>query len=153
MPTKFSLSLQHFPLSTYMAIRLPRPELVSVESIKYIDCQGDEQTLSTDDYRVNAAFAMVSLKSTRDWWPQTFPGVPGAVTIEYTAGKGEDQKPEFMQALRLLVGHWFRHREDTLEVPLHNIPHGVDTLTEHMRPGDEFDQVFCEIPRSYRYGY
>ena len=155
LPTRYRMTIQQFPVSTYVAIRLPRPSLISVESIKYVDCNGQEQTMDPADYRVGLAFGQVALTRNLDFWPQVQPGIPDAVTVEYTAGKGEEQVPQFMQALRLLVGHWYRHREDTLEVRLEKIPHGVDTLIEQMRPGDEFAEVFVQLPRTHyhRYGY
>ena len=155
LETRFRMTLQCLPSSTYVAIRLPRPELVSVQQIKYVDCNGADQIMAPEDYRVGQAFGQITLTRNLNCWPQTQTGIPDAVEIDYTAGKGEDQVPQFMQALRLLVGHWYRHREDTLEVRLEKIPHGVDTLIEQMRPGDEFAQVFQTLPRStyYRYGY
>lgn len=155
LETKFRLTLQQFPISTYTAIRLPRPELKSVQQIKYVDCDGTDQVMPETDYRVGTAFGQIALNRNLHIWPQSLPGVPDAVSIDYTAGTGEAKVPQFMQALRLLVGHWYRHREDTLELRLEKIPHGVDTLIEQMRPGDEFAEVFQRLPRSYysRYGY
>ena len=155
LPTQFRLTLQQFPVSTYVAIRLPRPKLLSVDSIKYVDCDGNDRIMDPADYRVGTAFSQIALNRNLNIWPQVQPGIPDAVSVDYTAGKSEEDVPQFMQALRLLVGHWYRHREDTLEVRLEKIPHGVDTLIEQMRPGDEFAEVFARLPRSYyyRYGY
>ena len=77
------LRLDAFPA----AIDLPRPPVQSVASIKYIDSDGDEQTLDSADYKVDAEGARII---PTDDWPHTLDTV-NAVTVEYTAGYGDPE--------------------------------------------------------------
>jgi len=94
-------------------IRLPLPPLQSVESIKYLDTGGVEQTLSTDIYNVES--------STRDgvvWraYSKTWPSVrnvPYAVRIAFTAGYGDDEVDvpgPIKQAIKLVLTHLYESR-------------------------------------------
>lgn len=75
----------------YDAIRLDRAPLVSVESVKFIDEDGIEQTLDPADYIVDSAsepgfIVPAALKA----WPCTAERV-NAVTVDYTVGYGADE--------------------------------------------------------------
>jgi len=63
-----------------------KPPLVSVESITYLDTAGDQQTLSSDLYRVDTT--SLPGRVTKDYgqtYPSIYP-VEAAVTVNYTAG-------------------------------------------------------------------
>lgn len=98
---------------TECVIRLPRPPLVSVSSIKYDDTAGTEQTLSTSYYVVDASQepGRVAL-AYGQVWPCTYEQI-GAVRITYVAGfGGASTVPETIkQAMHLLIAHWFQNRE------------------------------------------
>jgi uncharacterized phiE125 gp8 family phage protein len=72
-------------------IVLPRPRLQSVTSVKYIDEDGDEQTLSSDKYHVDtkAEPGTISLVS-GETWPTTKELHPQPVTVKYVAGYGDN---------------------------------------------------------------
>lgn len=42
-------------IDTWREVQLPKPPFVSITSIKYIDTDGNEQTLSTSDYEIDDA--------------------------------------------------------------------------------------------------
>jgi len=71
------------------AIRLSAPTF-SVESVKFIDVDGQERTLDPADYFVDKVtepgYAMPEMGKT---WPATR-GRPNAVMVDYTAGYGPD---------------------------------------------------------------
>lgn len=107
-------------------IVLPRPPLISVASITYIDTNGTQQTLDSSVYqvdtfsrpgRINLAYGQ-SWPSTRDQRQ--------AVTITWTAGYGAAATavPENLKnGLKLLCGSWYGMRDDldlgkTNEIPL-----------------------------------
>jgi uncharacterized phiE125 gp8 family phage protein len=89
-----------------------KPNLLSVESIEYIDQDGQKQTLSPDDYYVNIyenvgeVQLLVSAPSVDAQHPQP-------VTINFTSGYGDadDVPTSIKQCILLLVAHWFRNRE------------------------------------------
>jgi uncharacterized phiE125 gp8 family phage protein len=72
------------------AIYLHRSPAVSVESVKYIDGDGNEQTLVADtDYEFDRARSSVVPGIGLDW-PTDITSSHRAVTIDYTAGYGTD---------------------------------------------------------------
>lgn len=94
---------------------LPRPPLLSVTSVKYIDENGTEQTLAADQYTVNTrAFPGEVVPAYNVAWPATR-DVPNAVVIRFVAGFGDEEVevPEsILDALRLEVADRYWHRED-----------------------------------------
>lgn len=102
----YRLTLDAWPA---VAIELPRPPLVSVESIEYYDQAGVLRTLAADQYTVDTAprLGRVLLAPGAAW-----PGVQtraDAIRIAYTAGYGTaDQVPAGLKvAIKKLVSHWF----------------------------------------------
>ncbi len=117
-------------------IILPRPPLVSVESIAYLDANGASQTIAAGDYVVSTydepgRIALASGKS----WPSTLTQI-NAVTIAYTAGYGATAAsvPESIKlAMHLLFGPWFENREATQ--PFASLPKEMDfSVKETLRP-------------------
>lgn len=110
------------------AIHLVLPPIQSVTSVKYLDPDGDEQTLASDAYRV----ADLGAWSTNIWpafgetWPQT-QAIDGAVTVEFVTGYGADADAlpgSMKQAIREIVGTWYDQRSAVtittvaIEIPL-----------------------------------
>lgn len=100
-------------------IRLPKANLIAVDSVKYDDKNGTEQTLSASIYRVisDETPARITLAYNEDW-PETREHA-GAVRVLYRAGYAGGTEAEqqaavpqaIKQAIKLLIGHWFEHRE------------------------------------------
>ncbi len=99
---------------------LPMGPVQSVESITYIDTNGDEQTF--DDYQFDRAGR---LKPSYGFsWPDTREQFD-AVTIDYTAGESE-AKPDIKLAMLLWVGACDINREDNqIAVSVSEIPNGA----------------------------
>lgn len=82
---------------------IPRPPLVSVSSVSYIDAAGVSQTWASSNYIVSADLepARLSLASGSSW--PTTAARPDAITITYTAGYGGPaQVPQPLRAAILL---------------------------------------------------
>jgi uncharacterized phiE125 gp8 family phage protein len=97
-------------------IELSRPPLISVTSVKYLDSDGEEQTLdASSDYQVDAHSEPARLLPGYDVaWPLTR-DVPGAIEIIYQAGYGSDADdvPRLIrQAMLLIIGSWYETREE-----------------------------------------
>lgn len=113
-------------------IILPRPPLQSVEFIKYIDTDGNEQTLGTAVYQVDpySTVGRVVLVSGQSW-PSTKDQL-NAVTVRFKAGYGDasDNVPEPIRAaIRLTLGHLYEHRETVLVgVTATELPEGAKSL-------------------------
>jgi uncharacterized phiE125 gp8 family phage protein len=99
-----TLKLDGFPAGR--VIRLPRANLVSVTSVKYLDGNGDEQTFS--DYTADGYTTPARVVNDTETWPQT-KDVANAVEVVYVAGFGT--VPELIKrAMLLLIGHWYDNR-------------------------------------------
>lgn len=114
--------------------RLPVAPVQSVGAITYLDTAGAPQTLSADVYelRADGLEASIVLK-----YGQTWPAVQPGSRITMVAVVGYAAAPEDVkQALLLLIGHWYEHRE---AVNIGNIvtavPMAVDALLCNHRRG------------------
>lgn len=110
LPQTWRLRIHDWPLDK---LELPKPPLIAVESVKYYDSTGTEQTLPATYYSVDVDREPGVLWRDEDaYWPET-DGRPNGITVIYTAGYAtEDAVPaRAKQAILLLVAHWYRSRE------------------------------------------
>lgn len=103
-------------------IILPRPPLISITHVKYLDAAGVDTTLDAAEYSLVLGYG--GSEGGRGWvqpaygksWP-THRVHPGSVRITYVCGYGgaTPEAGDVPQALRrailLLVGHWYANRE------------------------------------------
>lgn len=115
----WDLYLDEFP-SDGCPIILPKPPLVSVDFIKYVDDNGSLQTLSTSIYQVAYETGMYAgCARIAEAYEQTYPTTRkqmNAVQIRFTCGYSPDASPtevppEADQAIEFLVAHWYGNRE------------------------------------------
>lgn len=139
----WELTLDRFPI----AFQLPLYPIQSVESIQYVDENGDEQTLASSVYRVDTHSnpARITLA-----WNQTWPSarlVSNAVTVTFKAGYAPDGSSptdyranipaDLRQALLLLTAYWYDNRE-TVNVGniVNEMPFAVNAILDRYRiPG------------------
>lgn len=134
MTQTWELVMDQFPWSE---MKIPLPPLQSISSIKYDDLDGVEQTISSSSYIVDNV-----AKNKPGWvvpvatytWPATMDKI-NAVRVRFVAGHGiATQIPApIMQAMYLLIGHWYGSREQVTPVNLSSIPMGVDALLANYR--------------------
>jgi uncharacterized phiE125 gp8 family phage protein len=106
-------------------IELPLPPLQSVASVKYINDAGVEQTLVADtDYVVDAATYNGQVRRAFDIvWPvarlEDY-----AVRITFTAGFGDaaDVPQPVKNAMLMMIGHLYEHRETVADSNLVEVP-------------------------------
>lgn len=109
------------------------PNLLSVESISYIDQNGDDQSLDTSQYYVDVS-SIVGNVSPIGAWPAVKSDHPQPVVITFLAGYKE-VPDSIKQCIRLLVGHWFRNR-DAMGSISDGLKYSVDSLLScHRVPG------------------
>jgi hypothetical protein len=98
-------------------ILLPRPKLIGIVSITYLDLTGTRQTLDPSQYQTNFdAEPACVLPALNTYWPYAI-GQRGSVQITYTAGYGTTAAavPATLQlAILQLVAHWYENRESTV---------------------------------------
>lgn len=109
--------------------------LQSVTSIKYLDTEGVQQTLSTDIYDVFTAPEPGEVRlGYRESWP-THRYETDAIEIAYVSGwTAPGLVPASLrQALLLLIGHWHENREDTTPLTIQQVPRAFDALVSSHR--------------------
>jgi uncharacterized phiE125 gp8 family phage protein len=125
-------SLERLPNQRAGIIELPRPPLISVDSIQYVDLTGTLQTLNPSQYIVDGGGACVGTISPA--YGLVFPATrltTNAVLINYTAGLGPDATTvprRVKAAMKLMIGLWYRKREAAVEKPLTEMPMAVQAL-------------------------
>ncbi len=119
----WTLTLDGFGDKTYVQcgmIYVPRPPLLSVSAIAYLDSGGDSQTWDSSYYRVDTTSEPGRIEPA---YGQTFPstrGVLGDVTITHTAGYGASSTPvpdDLQHAIVVLAAYFFEHREGEVDIP------------------------------------
>lgn len=123
---------QDFPRGA-RSFRLPRAPLIGVQSITFVDTNGERQELSTALYSVNIGYddgpGRVELNYGYDW-PIVRCG-PAAVGVDFTAGYAGGSPwdvsgvpASIVHAVRMMIAHFYANREAVviggapLEVPL-----------------------------------
>ena len=106
------------------SIMLPMPPLVDLVSVKYIDVNGDEQTLDTSKYYLDDKQEPAwLLPAVGEVWPQTQVGGANCVAIEYTAGYTPESCPEPIKLwIKMRVGTMHVNREAHADRPV--VEHG-----------------------------
>jgi hypothetical protein len=101
------------------AIRLPRPPLQTVNSVKYIDMSGTQQTLDPSLYIVDERSKPGRiLPAYGKCWPE-YRNEPNAVIVQFVAGWTSDTLPSRVKSLmKLLTQHMYEHRDDKVELPI-----------------------------------
>jgi len=117
-------------------IVLPRPPLISVTSIKYVDANGTQQTWSNTLYEVSTLGKMPAeiLPIESENYPTTgstpTASVFNKVEIEYEAGyaTSADIPDGFVVGHRMFVGHFYNNREATTTDNVKDLPLGLQMI-------------------------
>lgn len=139
----WQFALPKFPCE----IELPYTPLQSINSIKYINNQGELVTLAASEYRVihHGLKAKIAPKLGGSWPAPGFK-VADAIQIECVMGHASvtdnkidndniidpDSYQLAKQAILVLVADWFRNREDTAPVQLHSVPNAFKAICEEL---------------------
>jgi uncharacterized phiE125 gp8 family phage protein len=123
-----TLYLDEFPDAE---INLGTAPVQSITSVKYLDTDGIQQTVASDQYALDS-------RGTSGWvlpaygvsWPATR-GVANSVEIAFLAGFGASGSsvPEDLKLWMLLhVGHWHNNRASTTDNSMNRLPFAVRLL-------------------------
>lgn len=127
----WDLFMDRFPWpQTFLEIHTP--PLQSVTTVKYIDNDGAQQTLSSSIYTVDTNAEMGTLElAFNQVWP-SIRDVSNAVEIRFIAGYGdnaEDVPEGIKQAMQMLIGHLYERREMTIVgVAINQVPNSFHWL-------------------------
>ena len=126
-------SLDKFPIWTIEnldAIYLSVNPVQTIDSLTYIDQNGESQTLGATDYELDSTSEPARLTSSLDaqFWPGTLLAA-NAVTIVYTAGYGAAAAvPQgIIAGLYLTLGHLYSNR-DAKGTNMAQLPYPVQAL-------------------------
>jgi hypothetical protein len=121
-------------------VDLPRPPLVTVDQVTYVDPAGVTQVWPEGRYQVDAPSGPTAPRGRlRPAYGESWPLVRAemnALVINFTAGYGDEYQvpPLIKRAILLMVGDIYEHREDTAS-PEHSpgsglvsLPYGVAAL-------------------------
>lgn len=122
-------------------IELPQPPLFAVSSVQYVDTAGTLQSLT--DYRLDSENEPARITPAYgETWPATRAQM-NAVTIVYEAGYPEGQgspsdqtvnvPQSVKQAMLLLIGHWYEHRESASDFTILEVPQTVTFILAPLR--------------------
>lgn len=127
MPQTWELHLDGFP----PCIEIPLTPVQSIDSIEYVDGDGNSQTLV--DYQADVVNQPAKiLPAYGESWPATR-SVLNSVTVTFTAGFST-VPGDLKRAIALLAGHWFENRTASGE-QLYEIPFGVEHILNKYRVG------------------
>ncbi len=134
--TVLRLKTRQFPQEFY----LPRPRLIRVQSLKYYDSAGVQQTISSSNYIVDTDSepGIIVPISTYSW--PSAQDRPGGVEVVYDAGYGsldgndvvstaDDVPSGIKDAILMTVAQWYVHRGDDVDslkaIPTTELPRGA----------------------------
>lgn len=129
-------TLDDFPADS-TAIWLPKFPVTSVTSVKYLDEDGVEQTLSSLLYIVDTSsdydFARIALIDD-EVWPTTDDRI-ATVTIKFVAGQAAEAtvKRSIIGAMMLIIADSYENRQDSSMVSLTTIPRSADRILRQFR--------------------
>lgn len=109
---------------------LPRPPLLSIVSVLYVDMAGVSQSLDFSGFVVSLGSPGGIAPAFTTQWPQVQPR-PDAIAIRFTAGYGATAAsvPETIKlAMKMLIGAWYENREAAQPGALAAVPFAVDAL-------------------------
>lgn len=124
----WELRLDEFPTGGKQEILLPRPPLIRVNSIDYVDADGATQRLGSDNWQADDKSEPARIRPAYDKsWPATR-AVMNAVTVSYVAGYPPIEAgspldvttnvPAAAKAsIKLILGHLYANRETVLAMP------------------------------------
>mgnify|MGYP000852599266 CR=1 FL=1 len=121
VPQTWELTMDEFPFGDLISI--PLSPVVSIESIKYTDVNGAEQTFSASSYSLSREtyWRPMVILGYNQTWPSTRV-IEEAVRIRFVAGFTSGNSPEdatavpksLKQFILLMAGHYFESREATV---------------------------------------
>jgi uncharacterized phiE125 gp8 family phage protein len=107
----WKMTLDEFPTESRGEVRLYRPPLMSVTSVKYYDVQGVLRTVSSGDYFVATESEPGRIVPKSGRWPSTQDGRPSAVEIVYVAGYSA-VPDDLKAAIKLILARAWERRGD-----------------------------------------
>ncbi|MGI2036404.1 head-tail connector protein [Rhizobium panacihumi] len=117
-------------------IHLPGAPVKGIRAVSYVDDAGELKTVNEDVYRLDADREPARLTpAPGKSWPAAA-RVPGAVKVDYYLGEenAAEVRADLIDAVTLIVGHRYQHREAASAGKVETLPLGVEwILNENAR--------------------
>jgi uncharacterized phiE125 gp8 family phage protein len=115
-------------------IELPVSPVKSLLSVSYFDENNASQTIDATNFRLVGNEDFACLEAVDEFsWPTTY---DRADAITFTLLCGFSEVPDAIgHACKLIVGHWFEHREAASEQSIQSIQWAVESLCGKYRKG------------------
>jgi hypothetical protein len=109
---------------------LLRAPVISIDSLRYVDTSGIEQTMTEDEYRATDDGVLTRLEPALGLsWPVPYYGAHGVVTVDYTCGYDPDPVPSaLVTAVKMMLAIYYENRSPIAIKPL-----GFDALVDKYR--------------------
>lgn len=134
--TTYRLSLNTWPGSDDdHLITLPVPPCQSVESVKYTDTAGVEQTLVVDDDYTVDVEGIRGIVAPVTSWPSA-KAIRNAIRVEFTAGYDADDRPlpdAILRGIKLLAAHMFLNRSVASDIMLSTVPLAYSEIVDSFK--------------------
>lgn len=134
-----TLTVRYNQVPTWNSLELPFGPFYYDEAsdltITYTDTNGSSQTFAATNYVTPASgtfIPVIGLKQGKEW--PTLAEQNAAIQVEYKAGIGVASPISGIEveplklAVKMLVAHWYEHREAVDPVKMQIVPHGVDRI-------------------------
>ncbi|MBO9321651.1 MAG: phage head-tail connector protein [Roseiflexus sp.] len=121
------LRIDAWPILLY----LPRPPVISVDSITYTDDNGVTAILDPDAYMLRTGVEPAYIRFNSARLPTVNLADDAAITVRYIAGYGvaaQKVPRSIRHAILLLVGHYYANREAVAPGAQTVLPYAVETL-------------------------
>jgi uncharacterized phiE125 gp8 family phage protein len=94
---------------------LSRGPIQSITSVKYVDTLGDEQTVSSENYRTDLVSEPARISSDNGWTATK--DTVNAVVVRYLCGysSSSDVPAPIRQAMLLIIGEMYEKRQDSVK--------------------------------------
>jgi hypothetical protein len=115
---------------------LPTRPVSSVESVQFYNPSGVLETVDPSSYFVSTGLGARIQPVIGHVWPVTRAQID-SVVVRFTAGNATASSiPESVKAAcRLMVAHWYEHREEIADAQTYPVPNAVDALLGATDPG------------------
>lgn len=127
---KWRLYLNQWPRR---CIYLPYGVVQSVEAVRWLDVDGVDHQLDTDDYIAAVVGPEPMVLPAGGSWPSGQLFDAESIRVDFTCGFGDpaDVPAEIRQAIQLLAAHWYETREAVIVgTTVRKVPFAVDALID-----------------------
>lgn len=117
-------------------IYIPKAPVQSIQSVTYLDENGQQQTLASTVYDIDVSTDPARIRLAQgQTWPEIYPDI-GSVQVNFTAGYGADATavpPDILRAVYMMVAYAYSSREAVISeyhvIPA-ELPHGVQAVIQ-----------------------